>query len=205
MVNNLAHRLSNEVLDNKEMNFLYTELVGLIHKDLVQIVDNFLRQKDLINKYTVDSAIYESIVFTKGLEKSIEGYTKTKGDFLSRVKKFSKAWLCNQVRLDIAEKTIHQLQTDNYDLLFESEKINPSCELFDSEDEESETVQTIEEFIANDKEGEVIRILIEVEGQKERNVAFTKFFGKYTATERKKVQRAKQRLQAHLLNIGVCI
>ncbi|MFT8313307.1 MAG: hypothetical protein ABF633_03515 [Clostridium sp.] len=204
MVNNLAHKLSNEVLSDTEKQFAYTDLVNELLPLVPKLTDYFIRNND-ISDLKINEDDYNSRIVFEGVTHSIKGYNKAMGDFTARFKFFSIAWLKSQRNLDMAKKTLATLKADNYDLLFESEKINPTCELDDSVDEIPDTLTVIEEFIATDKEGQVIAILIDVQGQKERNEAFARLFGKYTATERKKVQRAKQRLQAHLQKIGVCI
>ena len=204
MVNNLAHKLSNEVLNDTEKQFAYTDLVNELLPLVLKLTDYFIRNND-ISDLKINEDDYNSRIVFEGVTHSIKGYNKAMGDFTARFKFFSIAWLKSQRNLDMAKKTLATLKADNYDLLFESEKINPTCELDDSVDEIPDTLTAIEEFIATDREGQVIAILIDVQGQKERNEAFARLFGKYTATERKKVQRAKQRLQAHLQKIGVCI
>lgn len=206
MINGLAHRVANEVLTVTEKNDLYTELVLNLNSDVKQIVKSYLTQRGIV-AYNIDSANYESAVMFEGITNALNGYDMNKGDFVARLKRFSGAWLSNQFRKDFSKTSVEfSTKAVSFDMLYESEEFDIEDSTVQVDNLETLTTEkAISNFIKTDKDGQVIAILSSIAGQKDRNSAFTAYFGKYEATERKRVQRVKERLENYLISNGIAI
>lgn len=178
----------------------FTELYNIIEPQFKSIVDSYLTKNNLIG-FNFDRADYVSAL-GQALWECIGGYDSSKGDFMPRLVLFARKRMKEITDYNLASKRFDKnKQAVSYESLFESEEFD----LKDDSAEISDTQKLINDFIKTDKEGTVIEILLQVTDTKLRNSAFTKYFGKYTATERKKVQRVRERLTAHLTSNGVFI
>lgn len=200
MINGLAHRLSNEVMTKSERNNIFADLLEALNNDIFMIARNYVIDKSISN-YNISLDDYISNLSYEGIQNALMGYDQAKGDFIARLKVVGKKWMSNQFRTDFAQKSSFCTKAKSLDEMMENEG-------FDVQDEtddftfgiESPVARLIAEFVKSDKDGQVIAILASTDGQSARNVALTNLFGKYTATERKRVQRVRERLENYLIS-----
>ncbi|MPM50117.1 hypothetical protein SDC9_96852 [bioreactor metagenome] len=193
----MFNKLAMAVLNGEES---FSELYKKAEPEFTIIIENYLMRNNLFG-FTFDISDYMSAT-GQALWESLEGYDSNKGDFMPRFVLFARMRMKEVTDYNLASKRFDKSkQSVSYEQLFEAEE-------FDLEDvnaEFSDTKNLLKEFIQKDKDGKVIEILLSTTNRKLRHSAFTKLFGKYEATERKKVQRAKERLQVHLTSNGVFI
>jgi hypothetical protein len=178
----------------------FTDLYQAVEPQFKGMFNSYLIKNNLTG-FNFDSADYISAI-GQSLWESIVGYDSTKGDLMPRLVLYARRRMKDITDFNLAGKRFDKSkQVVSYELLFESEE-------FDLEDKEAgfgDTASLVSNFIKADKDGNIISVLTSTGDNKLRNEAFTNLFGKYEATERKRVQRVKQRLQAHLTSNGVCI
>lgn len=193
MINQLAHEATIEVTG-------FTALFTTIQPQFKRIIESYLIRNNLTG-FNFPVADYESAV-GQALWESLKGYDIEKGDFMPRLVLFARKRMKDTTDYNLAAKRFDKSkQALSYEELFEAEE-------FDLEDvnaEMNDTAKLISDFISRDKDGMVIRILTSTSDSKLRKVAFITHFGKYEATERKRVQRVRQRLQEYLTSYGVFI
>lgn len=193
MINQLAQEAKTE-----ETSF--TSLYNLVESQFKSIADKYLIRNNLTG-FNFEVADYISAI-GQAMWEAIKDYDSTKGDFMPRAVAFANKRMKDTTDYNLASKRYDKSkQVISFDLLFEAEE-------FDLEDKDAqinETAKLVSEFVANDKDGMVIRILTSTSDTKLRKSAFIQYFGKYEATERKRVQRVRERLQAHLKTSGVFI
>lgn len=178
----------------------FIDLYNMIEPQFKSIVDGYLTKNNLLG-FNFDKADYLSAI-GQALWECIGGYDSSKGDFMPRLVLFARKRMKEITDYNLASKRFDKSkQAVSYESLYESEEFDLK---YDST-EINDTQKLIADFIKMDKEGKVIEILLATSDSKLRNNAFTKLFGKYTATERKKVQRVRERLTAHLTSNGVFI
>ncbi|GAB6153687.1 hypothetical protein JCM17380_24370 [Desulfosporosinus burensis] len=209
MINGLAMNASKD-------GGAFNELFLAVEPQFQKIVDSYLIKNNLTG-FNFDQADYISAT-GQAMWECVAGYDSAKGNFMPRVAIFAFKRMKEVTDYNLAGKRFNKAQSAvSYDQLFGMEEFainfkfdnedylsasNPDIEVTD---ESNETEQLINEFIKHDKDGEVIEILLSTNDTKLRNSRFVKLFGQYGATERKKVQRARERLQTHLTSNGVLI
>lgn len=178
----------------------FTELYNTIEDQFKGIVENYLFRNNLAG-FNFDTADYLSAV-GQAMWECLEGYDIEKGDFMPRLVMFARKRMKEITDYNLASKRFDKTkQAISFEQLFESEEFQIEA----TNDCFNDTYKIILDFIKADKEGTVIEILLSTSDSKLRNAAFRKLFGKYTATERKKVQRTRERLVAHLTQYCVFI
>ncbi|URZ16914.1 hypothetical protein [Clostridium felsineum] len=202
-VNELASSLANGGLTDKDYAETYRQLVEEMHQVAVNRVQYAFNTKGLYG-YNVDFNDYLSIALYEGINDALEGYDSTKGDFVARYKYLVGGRISNQFRKDFAQKNSGNCKASSVNLLIETTN-------FDVVDEGAEIDQGlhqntldshIKEFVQTDKYGQVVEILLNCEGQAEKNSEFSEYFGKFEARERKIVQRTRERFAEFLLDKG---
>ncbi|MCW6094604.1 hypothetical protein LAV60_15640 [Clostridium sporogenes] len=195
--NEMINQLAMEVITGERT---FTELYNMVEPQFNQIVDSYLIRNNLTG-FTFDKADYISAT-GQALWECLTGYDSSKGDFMPRLTTFARKRMKEITDYNLASKRFDKSkQVVSYEQLFESEELD----LEDENSEINDTQKIINDFIKTDKYGQVVRILASTKDQKLRNKSFTEYFGQYTATERKKVQRVRERLLAHLTQNGVFI
>lgn len=193
MINQLAYEATVDVT-------AFTALFTTIQPQFKSIIDSYLIRNNLTG-FNFDKADYESAI-GQAMWESLKGYDIKKGDFMRRLVLFSRKRMSDITDYNLAAKRYDKTkQSVSFDQLFEAEE-------FDLEDTNSganDTAKLISDFIATDKDGLVVKILTSTSDSKLRREAFITYFGKYEATERKRVQRVRERLLAHLTSNGVFI
>lgn len=203
-INRLAHRLSNEVMTTAERNHIFTDLMEALQTDIFMIAKNFIVDK-CISNYNISLDDYISNLSYEGITNALMGYDQNKGDFIARLKIVGKNWMSNQFRKDFSKKCMaSSTKALSLDELMEEDGIQLTDETDDYTVGTTNLIGSlIGDFIKSDKDGQAIAILASIGSQKARNTALTNLFGQYTATERKRVQRARERLEKYLLSNGV--
>lgn len=192
MINELAMKAS------KDSN-AFNELFLAVEPQFEKIVNSYLIKNNLYG-FNFDHADYISAT-GQAMWECVEGYDSKKGDFMPRVAIFARNRMKEISDYNLAGKRFNKNKaTLSFEELFESEEFD-----LEATDNSTDTEKMIYEFIKTDKDSQIIEILMATSDTKLRNSAFTKLFGQYGATERKKVQRARERLQAHLTSNGVLI
>lgn len=197
-MNNLTiNQLAQEA---KTEGTAFTELYNMVSKEFKNIVGRYLVRNNLLG-FDFARADYESSV-GQAFWEAIKDYDITKGAFMPRATVFANKRMKEVTDYNLASKRFSKSkQVVSFDLLFEAEE-------FDLEDKDSQindTAKLVSEFVNSDKDGMIIKILTSTADNKVRKEAFINYFGKYEATERKRVQRVRARLQEHLNNSGVFI
>ena len=186
--------------ESKTEGTAFTTLYTTVEPQFKSIVGKYLMRNNLTG-FNFETADYISAV-GQAMWEAIKDYDMTKGDFMPRAVSFANKRMKDTTDFNLASKRFDKSkQVISFDLLFEAEE-------FDLEDKDAqidETAKLVSEFVSTDKDGMVIKILTSTSDSKLRKVAFIQHFGKYEATERKRVQRTRERLQAHLKNSGVFI
>lgn len=192
MINSLAMSASN----NEDA---FAELYMAIDSQFSRIVSGYLNKNNLTG-FNFDIDDYLSAT-AQAMWESVEGYDSEKGSFLARVTTFANYRMKAITDFNLARKRFDKSkQSYSFDELFESEAFD-----LEADENSTEAEKLVSEFVKNDKDGIVIEIMSAVTDSKVRNNAFTKHFGQYGATERKRVQRVRERLQAYLTSNGVSI
>lgn len=192
-INELAFKAQKDEL-------AFNELFTLLQPSFKKVIDSYFAQNNLTG-FTFDRADYESIT-GQALWEAVKSYDITRGDIFSRFVIFAKRRMKEVTDYNLAGKRFDKSkQSLSFDELFESEEFDLEA----PEDEHDSTYSLIEKFIGSDKDGKVIEILVSTEDNKLRNTLFTKLFGQYGATERKKVQRVRERLAEYLSSNGVSL
>ena len=196
----LAHTLSMCEVTKSEYEYLLGILFDRVMKNYKKVVNSFFMDRKY-DKSTFDVFELQS-AYSKALMRSIKGYDKEKGGFQARLNTFAYQEFVILARYIFAKK---RYSGDSYICFEESE----NADLCVTDMEESffttSIVGLINDFIAADKEGRVIEILMENKKREYRRQAFTEFYGSYGEKERKRVQRVKERLRNFLLDNGVSL
>lgn len=193
LVNELAMRV-------QEDKTVFNELYLLVEPEFKLIVEDYMVRMNLVG-FNFDRADYVSIV-GQAFWESLDGYDSEKGNFMNRLVLFARKRMKEVTDYNLRKRRFDKSrQTVSYEELFESEEFDIET----GDVEINETQKIINNFIKSDKEGKVVEILLATSDNKLRNKAFTQLFGQYGATERKKVQRVKERLEAQLLKNGIYV
>lgn len=197
MKNEMINQLAQE---SKTEESAFTTLYTSIEPQFNNMVYGYFRKHNLGN-FNFEVADYISAIGLAMFE-AIKDYDSTKGDFMPRLAIFAQNKMKDVNNYNLASKRFDKTkQVISFDQLFEAEE-------FDIEDESAQVTDTaklVSAFVNSDKDGEIIKILTSTSDNKVRKELFIAQFGKYEATERKKVQRVRARLQDYLNNSGVFI
>jgi hypothetical protein len=139
-----------------------------------------------------------------------KGYDIEKGNFYARAEFFAKRKMKNVTVYNLRQKRFNaDCNTVSLDDLTEDDEVNNAdysrTVIENGMVALGATESLIRKFMEDDKDHEIIDILLTKSGQAEKNEAFTVLFGQYGATERKRVQRARERLKKFLTSNGVNI
>lgn len=187
-INNIATLLSCGDMTLEHFNQLFVKLYNLLKPKYEVFLYNYKSRHDLLGS-GIDDHMFES-AFNVAILDSIEDYDMDKGEFLPRLWYFTNRRFTNVLSYHLAKKrSAEYVELDDSVGSVEDEYFKV---------EESPTFKKIQEFIAKDKYGEVINILIRHSGRLERSNCFLEYFGQYDARERKIVQRTRERLKNYL-------
>lgn len=178
----------------------FNELYTLISPEFAVTVNDYLRMNNL-SDFNFDKTDYISMA-GQALWESLINYDSSKGDFMGRFNLFAKRRFKEVTDHNLAVKRFNKSkQVISYEELQETSNID-----IEDENARPDTAnRAVKEFIKIDKDGKVIEILISTSDTKLRSAAFTKLFGQYGATERKKVQRTRERLRKSLTESGIYV
>jgi len=187
--NIIINQLAVKAQEGGEMEF--NELYKAIEPNFNKILKNYFFQNNL-NNFTFDNADYLSAI-GQAIWEALEGFDINRGDFMARVITFAKKQMKCVTDFNLAQKRF-----DKTKLPYSFEELYEKSEYDLIEPENTDVEMLVNQFIQQDKEGKVIDILWSVKGSKARNKALSDFYGKYESTERKKVQRVRDRLKNFL-------
>lgn len=169
----------------------FEDLYKAIEPQFDQIIKGYFFHNNLCN-FTFDLADYISVI-GQAIWEALDGFDIHKGDFMARVITFARRRMKGVTDYNLAEKRFDKSkQLYSFEELYESDKLDVKAP------EKSELEILLRQFVKEDKDGDVIEVLLTTTGSKARNKAFTKLFGQYGAKERKRVQRTRERLQDFL-------
>lgn len=200
LINQLANDLSTKEMTKREWELHFEKLYTEVYSTFDSIIRAYIVSKNLTG-FSFDVNDYISIL-GQSLMESIKGYSMYKGDFMARLRCFANKRFKNITQYNLAEKRF-----DKKKQVYSYEELPESAE-FAMEDEitNSDTPHLIGEFIKQDKDGEVIKLLYMYTGAAERRQALENYFGgEYNSAARKRVQRVRERLAKHLSSNGVSI
>lgn len=201
VINQLANDLSTKEMTKRERELYFEKLYAEVSPMFDSIIRAYMVSKNLTG-FSFDMSDYISIL-GQSLIESIKGYSMYKGDFMGRLRCFANKRFKNVTQYNLAEKRFDKKrQAYSYEELPESAEFAIEDEITN----DSETPQLIGEFIKQDKEGEVIKLLYMYPGAIARRQALENYFGgEYNSAARKRVQRVRERLAKYLSLNGVSI
>lgn len=201
VINQLANELSTKGMSKKEWELNFEKLYAEVYPMFDSIIRTYMLSRNLTG-FTFDMTDYISIL-GQSLVESVKGYSIHKGDFMGRLRTFANRRFKNVTQYNLAEKRF-----DKKRQVYSFEELPESAE-FTMEDFitiDSDTPKLIGDFIKQDKEGEVIKLLYMYSGAVARRQALENYFGgEYNSAARKRVQRVRERLAKHLSSNGVLI
>lgn len=193
MINGLA-------VESINGGYAFTKLYEVVETQFKNILSSYYIKNNLTG-FSFDDSDYISAI-GQYLWEAVNSYDSSKGDFMPRLVSFARNRMSMVTTKNLREKRFDKSkQTYSFEELYESAEF----EIEDTTDVFNDTEKLVRDFIKKDKDGKIITVLMTITDVKTRNTAFTKLFGQYGATERKKVQRVRERLQAHLTSNGVFI
>lgn len=198
-INLLANELSATVSDRHTPEWkykfedLYSRVTPMFNKYYNQYINN-----NNLKKRNFDIDDYRSR-YNMSIYEAVFGYDMNKGDFLSRVWYFAHRQFKATTSYNFATKRFNA----NLEYLDELHIDLTNCNI---SDKIGKTMfEVVEEFIEADTHGEIIKILLTTEVRAERSQLLSEYFGgSYGVSERKKVQRTRERLMKKIKEVFSC-
>ena len=185
----------------KTDKFAFEDLFLELQPNFKKFISSFRSKKNLLG-YDFDLQEFESILGISLLD-TVAKFDETMGNFTTLFQIFSEKKMLSNVSKNLRLKRFDsEKPTISLDQLVES---NSTDCLGGEADEDKTAEKLIHEFITTSSYGKIISVLMSSNNSKVKNQLFTEMFGKYEATERKKVQIARQKLKAYLTLNGVLI
>jgi len=179
-------------LAQKGNDYALSDLYEKTSSTFAQILNDYKAKNNLLDFSFDDSDYYSAI--GQALWEAVKEYDIHKGNFMSRLTIFARNRMKEITDINLAQKRTDLSQgTYSTEVLFEKDEFD----IVDT-DSNSDLEGLIADFIKTDKHGQVISILMSSNTQDLRREQFIEYFGKFGATERKWVQRTKERLKKYL-------
>ncbi|OAA90889.1 hypothetical protein [Clostridium ljungdahlii] len=202
-IDEMVLKLKGEEMSKIEREWLFTDLYVAVQPEFSKIIRRYFTKKNLLG-FTFDVTDYESR-FAQIIQDAITDFDKNKGTFMALLCAYADIQFKDITRYNLAQKRFDMKQRAcSFDELFEGNGVDIE-DLGQANLLECDTaLSIIKEFIKTDKEGQIISILASCGNKNDRKEMLKDYFnGKYGATERKKVQRVRERLAKNLLSSGI--
>ena len=194
-IDELAYELSTGISqkNSSQWNERFTTLYELVSPLFDKYYTQYIADKNLRNrKFDIDD--YHSR-FNMAVYDAVIGFDINKGGFLPRLWHFCYRQFESLTVHNFAKKRFSSdlLYIDKYggELPVSTEDIYCADSI----------LEIVEDFIATDKYGPVIAILMSTDSRSERSEQLAAYFGQYGSRERKRVQRTRERLLEKLKEV----
>lgn len=181
----------------KEDECYFTELYQLVSGNFPRIVNQFLLENNL-KGYNFDKQELESLC-GEALWDCLKTYDSSKGSLMNTLNRYAKFKMFKHTRQLLGKK---RFNIEHAELTAEValDKQLPVVEDFSLPED---VFDIVEQFVAEDVDGQVIYILYTAIDSKDRRTRLKEYFGKYSHAERKRVQRVRERLSEYLYHNGI--
>lgn len=188
MINKKAELLAYGGMDIIEYNNLFMDLYTEVYPVYNIFLQGYVKGKVAID-LSIDNAMFTT-AYHDSLMSAVQGYDGSKGDFIPRLLFYAKQRINGVLRYHTTNKRKQEVLVSEFDEVGVLDKYFDEVSPMLGAD--------INRFIETDKHGAIIKIQLLYSNTKDRNIAYTKYFGQYGTRERKIVQRTKERLKKSL-------